>query len=105
MRHKVDPVLLARLESLGIYIWQAHQPESRFVENRRKLRVAEPGDPWRVVLCRKGVACWENGAQVGSAEGATLDLAVEAAIPTGLAAEMLKLERAITLLTVVVHAC
>lgn len=94
------------LDSMGLKVANAYQPESLFVKDGRKLsRVAIPADPWFVMLARRDTVLWADDAQIGSAQGADFNAAVAAALPTGLRAAMLALETACAALTESLHAC
>ncbi len=104
-RPKLNPVLAARLNELGLKPWCAHQPPHLFPDDGRRLkRCAIPSDPWFVVLVRKDRVVWADGAQVAHGEGSTFDEAIESAIPTGLVASAMRCAVAVEKLTETIHA-
>lgn len=93
---KLDHFTQVQIQSMGLKLGPCYQPQYLFTPNGRKLtRVAEPGDPWHVSLCRMDRVLWADGGTVATAVGATFEDAVDAAIPRGLKASMLRAERAI----------
>lgn len=93
---KLDHFTQVQIQSMGLTLGLCYQPESLFIKNGRKLaRVAEPGDPWMVTLNRLDRVPWADGGTVATAVGATFEDAVDAAMPRGLKASMLRAERAI----------
>lgn len=104
-RPKLNPVLAARLNELGLQPWCAHQPPYLFPDDGRKLkRCAISTDPWSVMLVRRDRVVWADGGQVSHAIGETFDAAVEAAIPTGLQASIMRLSVALDKLTEAMRA-
>lgn len=93
---KLDHVTAVQMQSMGLKLGLCYQPEHLFLKNGRKLnRVAEPGDPWLVTLCRMDRIVLQDGYTVSTAIGATFAEAVDRAMPEGLKASMLRAERAI----------
>jgi hypothetical protein len=91
-RPKVDPVIVMRLQELGLKLWSPHQPSYLFPKDGRKLtQCAVPSDPWTVTLVRGDRGILDEGSRIGQGSGATLDDAILAAIPTGLLASTMKL--------------
>lgn len=104
-QHKLDHLTAVRLQSMGLKLGPCYQPQHLFVPDGRRLtRVAEPGDPWYVSLCRMDRVLWADGATVATATAATFDDAIYAAMPTGITAAMLRAERAIDRLLETIHA-
>lgn len=99
MQPKLPADLARELYQLGLEA-SCYQPVGLFVKNGRKLpNVAEPGDPWHVVLRRTDRAAWVDGSQVVQATGPTLRETIEFAIhsrpKSGITHAMLDLEQAI----------
>lgn len=95
-QHKLDHFTQVQIQSMGLKIGQCYQPQHLFIPNGRRLtRVAEPADPWMVTLNRMDRVPWADGGTVATAVGATFEDAVDAAMPRGLKASMLRAERAI----------
>lgn len=104
-QHKLDHFTQVRLQTMGLKLGLCYQPQHLFIPNGRRLtRVAEPGDPWMVTLNRMDRVPWADGGAVVTAVGATFQDALDAAIPDGLTASMLRAERAIDRLVETIRA-
>lgn len=102
---KLDHMTAVQIQSMGLKLGLCYQPEHLFIKNGRRLtRVAEPGDPWSVTLCRMDRVSWVDGYTVSAAVGATFEEAVEKAMPVGLTAATLRLERAVDRLLETIRA-
>lgn len=104
-RPKLNPVLAARLNELGLKPWCAYQPPHLFPDDGRRLKhCAISSDPWFVMLVRKDRVVWADGAQVSHGSGPTFDDAVESAMPNGLQASFMRLAVAVGKLAETLHA-
>lgn len=106
---RIDADLARELYHLGLNA-SCYQPVTMFIKNGRKLpNVAEPCDPWHVVLRRNDRVAWADGSQVVQAVGPTLREATEAAISSrpkpGLTRAMSDLGQAVDSLVEAFHAC
>jgi hypothetical protein len=106
---KIPADLARQLNELGLEA-SCYQPVGLFVKNGRKLpNVAEPCDPWHVVLRREDRVPWADGSYVVQAVGPTLREAVEWAInllpKPGLMGAVADLGRAVDGLAEAIHAC
>lgn len=77
---KIPADLRAQLNYFGVEA-SCYQPCSWFKKDGRKLpNVAQPDDPWHIVLRRKDRVIWADGSQVIQVRGETLREGLEAAL-------------------------
>lgn len=105
---KIPADLRAQLNYFGVHA-SCYQPVTWFKGGPRKLpNVAEPGDPWHIVLRRNDRVIWADGSQVIQVRGETLREALEAALAAmtapGLLPKMAALGEALDGLAGTIHA-
>lgn len=103
---KIPADLRAQLNYFGVHA-SCYQPVTWFKGGPRKLpNVAEPGDPWHIVLRRNDRVPWADGSMVIQVRGETLREGLEAALAAmhapGLLAKMATLGDALDALSMTV---